>query len=98
MRYINEYNLAVLSSAVSLGSEGISAAELEARHLAAVTQAVAFLQARSPALPVHCEAELVDRLLATLIAGEDPPPPPGTAGAFFLFFSFTIKKVIGVTL
>ncbi|KAI8422153.1 hypothetical protein MSG28_006064 [Choristoneura fumiferana] len=61
------YFSTVLSSAV-LGSEGVSAAELAARHLGAVTRAVAFLQARSPALPVHGEAELVDRLLATLIA------------------------------
>ncbi|XP_063626824.1 lysosomal-trafficking regulator [Cydia splendana] len=64
----NNYFTNVLSSAVSLGTEGISQTELEARHLATVTAAVNFLQSRSPALPVHSEGELVEQLLVMLIA------------------------------
>ncbi|XP_061704040.1 uncharacterized protein LOC133515510 [Cydia pomonella] len=64
----NNYFTNVLSSAVSLGTEGISQTELEARHLATVTAAVNFLQSRSPVLPVHSEGELVEQLLVMLIA------------------------------
>ncbi|XP_063360507.1 lysosomal-trafficking regulator [Cydia amplana] len=64
----NNYFTNVLSSAVSLGTEGISQTELEARHLATVTAAVNFLQARSPVLPLHSEGELVEQLLVMLIA------------------------------
>ncbi|XP_063549090.1 lysosomal-trafficking regulator [Cydia strobilella] len=64
----NNYFTNVLSSAVSLGTEGISQTELEARQLATVTASVNFLQSRSPVLPVHSEGELVERLLVMLIA------------------------------
>lgn len=63
----------MLSSAVSLGLEGVSRAErteLVARHVATVGRAVAFLAAQSPREDAAPLAPLLDRLLATLLPGE----------------------------
>lgn len=63
----------VLSSAVSLGGDGSSRSErgeLAARHLSTVVRAVNFLLTHSPREPLHADAQLLDRLLSTLLLGK----------------------------
>lgn len=83
---VTSHVCAVLSSAVSLGLEGVSRAEradLAARHVATVGRAVAFLAAQEPRTDAAPLAPLLDRLLATLLPGEhelgQPRGPRGSA-------------------
>ncbi|KAJ8731033.1 hypothetical protein PYW08_002446 [Mythimna loreyi] len=64
------YFTTVLSSAVSLGGDGSSRSErgeLAARHLSTVVRAVNFLLTHSPREPLHADAQLLERLLSTLL-------------------------------
>ncbi|KAL0880570.1 hypothetical protein ABMA27_001801 [Loxostege sticticalis] len=68
-KYAN-YFTTVLSSAMSVGSEGgrVDRAELASRHLATVTRALNFLLTHSPHEPLPPgHAALYDRILATLL-------------------------------
>lgn len=62
---------AVLTSAVALG-DGLrhERGELAARHVGAVSRAVAFLLTHSPRRPLRSDALLFHRLLATLLLGK----------------------------
>ncbi|CAB3250851.1 unnamed protein product [Arctia plantaginis] len=62
------YFTTVLTSAVSLGDGARhERGELAARHVASVTRAVHFLLTHPPRRPLHADALLFDRLLATLL-------------------------------